>query len=73
MLSFGVVGQAVFVVASILWLREMPRRWRSDLEEFRSTTELTDRLVLGLIWGVTLWLVLGLVQFVVMLALRFCN
>lgn len=73
MLSFGVVGQAVFFAFCILWLREMPKRWRSDLEDFRTAKEITERLVLGLIWLVTLWLAVSVVQFVVMIGLRFYN
>ena len=71
MLTFGVLGQAAFIAIAILWLREMPKRWRADWENFRDTTEASDRVVLGAIWLVTFYLVFSLAQFVWMLVGRF--
>ncbi len=73
MLSLGVVGQAVFVVISLLWLKEMPRRWRSDWENFRDATEASDRIVVGAIWLVTFYLLFSLTQFVWLLVSRFAG
>lgn len=69
MLSFGVLGQAVFLALGSYWCWQVFRRWRSDLDEFRSSTNSNTRIAIGALWAATaviamLWVgsVVGLVR-----------
>lgn len=53
-LTFHVVWQALILVVALIWIREMCGRWRSDLDEFRATRELTTRLAIAGLWAATL-------------------
>jgi len=53
MLSFGVVGSAVFLVLGACWCWEMFRRWRRDLDEFRSSSHSSDRIAIAALWAAT--------------------
>ena len=53
MLTFGVVGNAVFLALGACWCWEMFRRWRRDLDEFRTSTRSTDRIAIAALWAAT--------------------
>lgn len=53
MLSFGVIGQAIFLALGASWCWQMFRRWRSDLDEFRSSTSSSTRIAIGALWAAT--------------------
>ncbi|MEM7515365.1 MAG: hypothetical protein AAF368_00380 [Planctomycetota bacterium] len=52
--------RAVFLVFGFLWLKEMPRRARSDWHEFRHSDEPMDRLVIASIWGIALYFLVAI-------------
>ena len=48
-----VVIQASLVVLGFGWCVTMFRRWRSDLGEFRTTTDSKDKVVIASLWAAT--------------------
>ena len=63
-LDLGVIWSALFAVLGCVWIYEVTRRWRSDLEELRTST---DRMAKGVIvgfWIVTLVVAWVLLDFV---------
>src|SRR5690349_4684355 len=48
-----IVCQAAFVVLGFYWCVTMFRRWRSDLGEFRTTTDSKDKVVIASLWAAT--------------------
>ena len=53
MLTSSVLVRAALLVAGLVWCGQMLRRWRSDLDEFRSTTDGTARAGIALPWLAT--------------------
>lgn len=64
-LSFGCFPSIVFAIVAVLWLHEMAGRWRSDLEEFRTTADRSAKLVIAALWLVTAFIALTCADFVV--------
>lgn len=64
LLDFSVVFHAVLMVLGILWCREMFGRWRSDLDEFRSSTDGSERAIIVFFWTVTMVIVVSMGRFV---------
>ncbi len=64
LLDFSVVFHAVLMVLGILWCREMFGRWRSDLDEFRSSNDRSDRAIIVFFWAVTVVIVVSMGRFV---------
>ena len=62
LLSTDVATSAVLLVVAFLWLREMIGRWRSDLEELRSTKDGTVRFVVAALWCATFLIVIFAVR-----------
>jgi hypothetical protein len=65
LLDFGIVINAVLLVMGLLWCREMAGRWRSDLDEFRSTKDPGARHVLIVLWALTGVIVVLMLDFLV--------
>ena len=63
MIGFGLIIKAGLVVAGILWCREMFSRFRSDIEEFRSSGDRTKRSAIILLWSVTAVIIVLMVSF----------
>ena len=64
LLDYGVVIKAILLVGGIYWCHEMFGRWRKDLEEYRTSDDQADRLVIALLWGVTVVILLLMINFV---------
>jgi hypothetical protein len=71
MLTPGLVLQAVLFVGGLVWCQQMLRRWRSDLEEFRTSTDLPTRAGIAVPWLATGVIALMAVDFVVEIVGRF--
>ena len=68
--TFGIVVDAVLVVMGLLWCRAVFARWRSDVDELRSSADFRDRVVIIFFWAVTGVIVLLLANFFVGLLKR---
>lgn len=53
-LDASVLTRAALLVAGIVWCGQMLRRWRSDLEEWRTTADAMARTVILGLWLATL-------------------
>jgi hypothetical protein len=71
LLNFGVVAYAIFIVLGLLWCREMFGRWRSDLDEYRSTTDSKARTILVVLWVATALILAFLINFLVGILRKF--
>jgi hypothetical protein len=61
MLDFGLLRDGVVFVVGFYWCRTMFRRWRSDLDELRTSRDVRDWVVIGALWGVTAFLMLFMI------------
>ena len=71
MLSFGVVADAVLFALGLYWCREMARRWRRDLSEFRRARDTSDRAAIGIVWALTVLIAVAMLNAVLALLARF--
>lgn len=71
MFTHGDLVQAACVAAGAAWCREMFTRWRSDLDEFRSSTDFSMRAGVVIPWLATGVVVVLLVRFLIGIAARF--
>lgn len=62
MFSFGLLGDGVLFVVGLVWCSAMFRRWRSDLDELRTSKESSDRAVIAVLWVVTAWILVGMIN-----------
>jgi hypothetical protein len=53
MFSFGLLGDGLLFVLGLSWCSVMFRRWRSDLDEIRTSKETGDRVVIAVLWALT--------------------
>jgi len=59
MLDFSIFHSLGFFAVGVIWLGHMLGRWREDLGRWRATQEPLERLALGVVWALTLWLLLA--------------
>jgi hypothetical protein len=62
MYSFGLLGDGLLFVVGLVWCSAMFRRWRSDLDELRTSKDTGDRVVIAFLWAVTAWLLMGMLD-----------
>ena len=62
MFSFGLLGDGILFVVGLCWCSAMFRRWRSDLDELRTSREVRDWAVIGVLWGVTAFILVCLID-----------
>jgi hypothetical protein len=70
-LTSGVIVRAVLFVFGLVWCQQMFRRWRADLEEFRSSADFPTRAGIAIPWLVTGVVAVLAVSFVVEIVGRF--
>ena len=56
MFTFGLLGDSVCFVVGLVWCSAMFRRWRSDLDELRTSKESGDRVVIAVLWVITAYI-----------------
>jgi uncharacterized membrane protein YdcZ (DUF606 family) len=61
MFSFGLLGDGILFVVGLYWCNAMFRRWRSDLDELRTSRDIREWAVIAGLWGVTAFIFVCLI------------
>lgn len=65
MLDFGIVINAVLLVMGLVWCKHIVARLPSDIDEIKTSTDATERLVIVAFWVTTLCVMFWIVNFIV--------
>ncbi len=72
-LDFGLVFNALLLVAGLWWCKEVFERWRGDLAELKATDDRIKQGVIIFFWLVTLGIIVLIVNFIWPLAKNIVN
>ena len=63
-LTFGLVLNAILLVAGLWWCKEVFERWRDDVAELKASDDRIKQGVIVFIWLLTLGIIVLIVNFV---------
>jgi hypothetical protein len=62
MFSIGLLGDGVLFVVGLYWCRVMFGRWKSDLDDFRTSEGTSSRAAIAILWVVTAFILVFLLD-----------